>query len=85
MDLSMSRVLLLTAMLLLVLPAHARRPSEPVCQTLWSAYIVQLEGFAAAVATAQTRPRDLEPLTRAQALREDLRRALAEIVIAGCF
>jgi len=81
----MSRVFLLAAMFLLVLPAHARRPSEPVCQTPWSAYSIQIDGLAAAVATVQARPRDPEPLARAQALREDLRRAFADIVIAGCF
>jgi len=80
----MSHAFLLAAMLLLALPTHARRPSEPVCQTLWSAYEIQVDGLAAAVATAQARLRDPEPLARAQALREDLRRALAEIVIAGC-
>jgi hypothetical protein len=80
----MSRVFLLAAMLFLALPTHARRSSEPVCQTLWSAYEILVDGLDAAVATAQARPRDPEPLARAQALHEDLRRALAEIVIAGC-
>lgn len=80
----MPRAALLAALLVLALPALARSPSEQACRTLWSAYEVQVEGLAAAVATAQNRPRDPEPLARAQALRDDLRRALAEIVVAGC-
>jgi hypothetical protein len=62
----------------------ATRPSASACPTLWAAYAIQTDGLAAAVSNAQARPQDQSLIARAQALREDLRRALAEIVIAGC-
>lgn len=80
----MPRAALLATLLLASASAGARPPNEHACRTLWSAYEIQIELLSAAVATAQARPRDPESLARVQALRDDLRRALAEIVIAGC-
>jgi hypothetical protein len=83
----MPRAVLLLG-LLLAAPAvaapPATGPSAAACPTLWAAYAVQTDGLAAAVSSAQARPQDPSLIARAQALREDLRRALAEIVIAGC-
>lgn len=81
------RPILLLLLILAALPAQARPiqgPAASACPTLWSAYGVQVDGLAAAVSAAQARPQDGALTARAQAIREDLRRALAEIVIAGC-
>jgi hypothetical protein len=74
--------------LLLAAPALAAQPAATpgaaACPTLWAAYTARTDDLAAAVASAQAHPQDQALIARVQAALDDLRRALAEIVTAGC-
>jgi hypothetical protein len=84
----MSRTALLLLHLLLAAPASAAQPAagagSAACPTLWAAYIARTDGLAAAVSMAQAHPQDQALIARVQAARNDLHRAIAEIVTAGC-
>lgn len=82
----MPNALFLLLLILVALSAQARLMHGHVAlifPTFWSSYGMKVDGLAAAFLATQARLQDGTLTARASAIPEDLRRSLAEIIIAG--
>ncbi len=82
----MPNALFLLLLILVALSAQARPMHGHVAlifPTFWSSYGMKVDGLAAAFLATQARLQDGTLTARASAIPEDLRRSLAEIIIAG--